>query len=176
MLNLRDIETFPAHLSMTEDASRLSEGIEGLALSGTVQVELHILRSDNIYYCSGVTRCEATLDCSRCLEPFGVSLSGDVEFSIQEAPPGSKISPDEVPDDEIIVDTGASEIDISDAIRESLVLEIPLKPLCTAECRGICPQCGCNRNEHDCDCTVETKDSRWDGLRDLLPKDSKTDR
>ena len=52
--------------------------------------------------------------------------------------------------------------------RDAVLLELPLAPLCSEDCRGLCPQCGINRNVADCEC-VPAGDPRWsvlDTLRD----------
>jgi uncharacterized protein len=97
-----------------------------------------------------------------------VTLRGDVEFSIREAAGEVVVKGVEVADTEYIVPMGMAEIDIAGPVREALILELPLKPLCREERRGLCPVCGVNRNERACDCKVEKTDSRWDGLRNLL--------
>jgi uncharacterized protein len=55
-------------------------------------------------------------------------------------------------------------IDLEPLARETLVLELPLAPLCRPECRGLCPACGVDRNENECGCAPAAKDPRWDAL------------
>jgi uncharacterized protein len=167
MLDLRAIADFPARVTVEDDASRVDLSVPGLAVSGMVRVEMDIVRSDNVYYCTGTVTCAARLDCSRCLEPYPVMLRGEVIFSIVETA-GVKTDRDEVDDTTVVVPLGTSPVDITDPVREAILLELPLKPLCRETCRGLCPYCGINRNEQQCNCTMETTDPRWDGLRDLL--------
>jgi uncharacterized protein len=61
------------------------------------------------------------------------------------------------------------EIDLSFGVRESLLLALPMKVLCSEDCKGLCPHCGANLNEESCDCVAETIDPRWAELRKLLP-------
>jgi uncharacterized protein len=44
---------------------------------------------------------------------------------------------------------------------------VPYQPLCDAACRGLCPVCGANRNEVDCDCAEPAGDPRWAALEGL---------
>ena len=97
-----------------------------------------------------------------------MTLCGEVDFSINEVTDETAVDRDEVPDNELLVPAGAVNIDISGPVCEALALELPLKPLCKADCRGLCPVCGANRNETVCECKIERADSRWDALRDLL--------
>ena len=63
------------------------------------------------------------------------------------------------------------QIDLTQMVRESIILELPLAPLCRADCAGICPVCGANRNDDPCSCEVAVTDERWsalDALREQL--------
>lgn len=175
MLDLRVLEEVPAQIALDEDVSGLELSIDGISLFGQVGVNLDIVGSGNIYYCTGRAECEAQIVCVRCLEPYRSKLCGDVEFSIHMADDAGDVDCDEVPDNELVVGSGAAEVDISGPIREALLLEVPLKPLCSEECRGICPICGTNRNERQCECKVERTDTRWDGLRDIMKNHQASD-
>jgi uncharacterized protein len=168
IFNLHALESLPARIALTEDAQRLNRENVDLELVGRVTADFDVVPGDHIYYCHGQAVSDVRLECARCLEEFTMTLRGEVDFSIQEVADGQVIDRDEVPDNELLVPAGTSEIDISAPIREALLLELPLKPLCRADCRGLCPVCGANRNRETCECTVEKTDSRWDALRDLL--------
>ena len=49
-------------------------------------------------------------------------------------------------------------------VREQVYLELPMNPVCTESCLGLCPQCGEDRNQGNHECQVETIDPRWEGL------------
>jgi len=168
MLNLRALKEFPARLTLEDDAAGLDIEIKGVIVSGKARAELNVLQSSNVYYCTGLAVCSADLECSRCIEPYRVTLQGQVEFSIQEVADVRNVRQDEFPDSELVVGQNAGQVDITGPVREAIVLELPLKPLCRETCRGLCPLCGTNLNEHQCGCKVETTDPRWNGLRDLL--------
>jgi len=54
-------------------------------------------------------------------------------------------------------------IDLGPMVRDAIVLELPMAPLCREDCRGLCPQCGADRNEGECGC-VAPRDPRWANL------------
>jgi uncharacterized protein len=89
--------------------------------------------------------------CRRCAEP----VAGELRIAVRER------FADE-PDDDLypIVD---DEIDLGPLVRDAVVLELPMAPLCREDCAGLCPQCGANRNEGDCAC-VAPRDPRWANL------------
>jgi hypothetical protein len=59
------------------------------------------------------------------------------------------------------------EIDLTDAVREHVLLAVPGFVECSESCRGLCPRCGVNRNDVSCDCAENAGDDRWAALRDL---------
>ncbi len=71
------------------------------------------------------------------------------------------------PDDEDAYPMAGDRVDLSDLVRDAVVLELPLAPLCREDCLGLCATCGADRNEAECGCQPEG-DPRWatlDALR-----------
>lgn len=65
-------------------------------------------------------------------------------------------------------DINEQELDVTDDIREDLLIEMPMNPLCSEACRGLCSQCGVNLNEESCDCVAEAiEDDIWGDLDKL---------
>ena len=60
-------------------------------------------------------------------------------------------------------------VDLTDELRQSIILALPTYPVCRADCRGVCPTCGKNLNEGPCACVHEERDGRWGALDVLLP-------
>ncbi len=52
-------------------------------------------------------------------------------------------------------------------MRDALLLDLPVAPLCRDDCAGLCPSCGIDRNQSTCDCDMTIPDPRWDALREL---------
>ena len=74
--------------------------------------------------------------------------------------------PPEAEDGSVIDDTHV--MDLTGTLREWLVTDMPMKPLCRSDCLGLCQACGTNLNLGPCDCDVSGRDPRWEGLADLL--------
>lgn len=104
----------------------------------------------------------ATLDliCGRCLETFSYSAHSQVILTYL---PEKKEEEQEKDlegrdlDSCYFVD---NRIDLLPAIQEQIFLSIPLKPLCSPGCQGLCQQCGCNLNVGHCDCQFSDIDDR----------------
>lgn len=171
-LDLRNLDDFPAHVVLEENASGFDFAATSASVVGAIKAEMDIIEGGDVYYCHGTAVCDADLECSRCLEQYQVKLRGEIDFSIHEVADETQVDRNELPDNELVVPAGTVEIDISGPVREALILALPFKPLCRDDCRGLCPICGNNRNEQDCECSVENIDSRWDGLRDLLKEET----
>src|ERR1051325_1801465 len=109
----------------------------------------------------GRVRTELELGCSRCLEGFRLPV--DAEFDLRYLP-ATEMSTDEereIADDDLETSYYRDDqIDLAELMREQFYLALPMKPLCTAECRGLCPQCGANLNTSACECTPA-----WDAPR-----------
>jgi uncharacterized protein len=106
--------------------------------------------------------------CDRCAEFVKIPVSTDFELRYEP----SANEPEE-PEHGISAreaDTGFYEgdgIELSDVVREQLLLLLPMRLLCGTECRGICPECGQNRNKAECRCETRRTDPRWDALGKL---------
>ncbi len=94
------------------------------------------------------------LVCSRCLERFYISIEPNFILHLKEEGDQAEAANKEVDEEEIdnfpIKD---SLIDMREVLSEQIYLNIPLKPLCKEECRGLCSECGGNLNENKCSCS-----------------------
>lgn len=100
--------------------------------------------------------------CRRCLVTVRRPIDQEVGIVFQ---PASEV--EEGDDDAYTYRPDRKELDFSDAVREQLILAVPSYMTCREECRGLCAQCGVNRNEVDCDCRPEAGASPWDALKDV---------
>jgi len=114
------------------------------------------------------------IPCARCLEP--VSFDVDRGFELLFRPHAVNVGPDEAEmqdkDAEIAFYQGDG-VELEDILREQLLLEVPIKTVCREACKGLCPHCGKNLNNGDCQCEAAPGDPRWDALKGLKDKLSK---
>jgi uncharacterized protein len=92
--------------------------------------------------------------CRRCTVPVSGELRIPVSERFADAPIG---------DDDDLYPIVDGTIDLGPLVRDAIVLELPMAPLCREDCRGLCPQCGADRNESECGC-VAPVDPRWANL------------
>ena len=142
-------ETFPV-----EDGEG---GWSGLSAGG----ELTVDNTESRVLIAGVLAVSCPAVCDRCLEAFELAYEAGVDIQIIRAKPGT---PGEEPPDTWILYQVRGEVDLDEPLREAALLDLPIKRVCREECLGICPSCGADRNQKDCDCPRESTDPRWDGL------------
>lgn len=103
-------------------------------------------------------------ECRRCLRPVGGELRCQVRELYRPRPPRER--PDE---DEETYPLSGELLDLRPLVRDAVLLELPIAPLCREDCAGLCPTCGADLNEARCDCPAPGGDLRWaalDVLRD----------
>ena len=101
-------------------------------------------------------------ECARCLENFNNTVETKFEAIIVK-----KINEDEESDEiQLILTDGCVMLD--DIIKQMIYLSMPMKSLCKADCKGICPTCGVNLNYEKCKCENNLTDPRFNKLKDLL--------
>lgn len=101
-------------------------------------------------------------ECRRCLEPVEVEVDEELGRLYRA---GEDLEEDESED--MLPLPRAAELDLTDPVRQQVVVAVPRYVYCRAECRGLCPQCGTNLNESACECTTDEMDERWAPLRQL---------
>ncbi len=153
--------------ALHEDIRALDPGIVPLsALDGRIQM---IRTADGILV-TGTLRVSVELTCSRCAELFSTAL----QFKLEEEfrPTIDIVTGAALPltvDDEPATQIDEHHIiDLTEVVRQDLLLAIPPSPVCRSKCAGLCPTCGKNWNEGRCDCTHDELDPRLQVLKQLL--------
>lgn len=109
------------------------------------------------------------VNCTRCLEAFDLPVEIEIEEEFKstiDLRTGAQL-PIVTDETETLIDEHHI-IDLTEVVRQDLLLALPLTPLCRPDCKGLCQSCGKNLNEGPCDCEPESSDPRWSVLADLL--------
>lgn len=133
-----------------------------------VQGKMVLMRTDRGILTKGTLNTETELTCSRCLILFSCPLALNIEeefFPTTDVITGASISLPDEPGSFTIDEHNI--LDLTEAIRQYALLAIPMKPLCQADCAGLCPTCGCNLNQVQCNCPTKPVDPRWSKLSKL---------
>jgi len=140
-----------------------------------VHVDVQIHKDKERFRLVGTVKTRLELMCSRCLEPF--SLSIDSAFDLRYLPAGTEAGEHdrEVSADDLDASVYRDDqIDLDELLREQFYLALPMKPLCREDCAGLCPQCGTNKNTGTCACAPQWEDPRLAPLKGLTrtPRDT----
>lgn len=122
-----------------------------------VRGDVNLIRTDKGILVKGSLEGHSQLMCSRCLTFYEHPLKFTMEeefFPSIDVNRGVSLSPPE--------DSGAFMIDkhhmldLSEAIRQYVLMDVPMKPLCRTDCGGLCPGCGANLNQEACRCKTRS--------------------
>ena len=104
--------------------------------------------------------------CARCLCPLRLEKTFTVDKPIGQTAGAMALVNDEDADDYVLIENGCIDLDVP--VREQIEADFPMRHLCREDCAGLCPQCGKNKNEGQCDCNLHRQDPRLQKLADLL--------
>ena len=152
----------------------IDETLEPLAETGTTRVRgsVTVTRIDRGVWASGPFETNAFSACARCLTlvEHPVRFRVDEEFlptiKIDSGTPPGVRSAQAIKEGVFTLDDHHN-LDITEAVRQYVVINLPMKPLCRRDCAGLCPSCGDNLNDHQCGCSAGV-DSRWSPLLEML--------
>lgn len=114
---------------------------------------------EGVLYLTANVSVKFITQCSRCLEP----VNEEMQFKVEEHYAKSEQNGD---DDVVIIDL--NEIDMKEAVEKSFCSNLPINYLCSNDCKGLCPICGCNLNNEVCDCKEDYTDPRLAVLKNFL--------
>ncbi len=166
--NIKDISPEGRQVSRQYDAGEvrrmlIQSELQPLDRPCELMVELFMIKSGDAIHVQGTASGSFWLACGRCLGPSEVTFD-DAKVRMTFLPPPTEVE-QELELDLDDLDTAAHdgvEVDLEPLLREQLVLAIPIKPVCSEQCKGICPTCGADLNRSDCGCQEEpAEESPW---------------
>ena len=150
-----------------EDIGQLDPGIVPLsALDG----KIYMIRTADGVLVTGKLHASVELVCSRCAELFAMPIRFEIEEEFHptiDIATGASL-PLPADDEQATQIDEHHIIDLTEVIRQDMLLALPPHPVCRSKCAGLCPNCGKNWNEGPCDCTHDELDPRLQVLKQLL--------
>ncbi len=155
ILDLSDLKEVGSQKNYVKEieVSKIDYRHKEIKLKGPIKVNLDVLKTERSFVLKGDLECTLVLQCSRCLKYFDYMI--EVEIS-------DELNIEDIED--------LHNINIFPHLVSDIILEIPIKPLHDENCKGLCPICGQNLNEGDCDCEVENIDPRLEKLKEFKQK------
>jgi len=136
----------------------------GLSLENPVRLDLEARSVGEGVLVRGEIETKLASECRRCLEPVSVRMKDTIDL-LYEPLTGDEEA--ELGGEVYALPLVGDTLDLGPAIREQLLLRVPGFVLCADSCRGLCPQCGVNRNENVCKCVPERAESPLAALKDI---------
>lgn len=153
---------------------RVLEGLDPFPLSACrmISASLVLTLEGRNLFADGSFVAEGDASCDRCTEAFKVAIEKEFHTVLvpgEKGPAGA--SNVELHEDDL--DIGfydGSGVEVNDLFWEQVALALPLKVLCSEECKGICPECGANRNKGECGCPGTGSPAPFEELKKLRNK------
>lgn len=127
-------------------------------------VTRHIAQTD----VEGTIKAAIELECARCLQK--IDKSSEIPFKAAFVAPENYTQAKEAElnaDDLDVSILEGNTIDTTELVREQILLNLPEQVFCSEDCKGLCPQCGANRNLINCNCLENEVDPRWSALKNF---------
>jgi uncharacterized protein len=175
LLHLNKLHGQREHVERIVQASALGPADPEYGVVAPVELTMDVSKVGvGVFEATGRVKTQLELACGRCLEPYDLPV--DVTFELRYVPQPER--EDEAGGDEREIEEDDLTtayyrdglLDIGDLLREQFQLALPMKPLCSAACRGLCAQCGANLNRTECACGPAWEDPRLVPLKSLLTR------
>jgi uncharacterized protein len=149
----------------------VEESMEDETISSPVKARLKIEKLGTEVMVRGDLSVEVKLQCSRCLKEFQKTLSVPIEAVYHPVEELKGEDRREITAGELDMDFySGQELDLNDLLKEQIMLNVAMKPLCSESCKGICPGCGADLSVETCKCAAKDVDPRLAKLKKLLQK------
>jgi uncharacterized protein len=171
------VRDLPTHRKFDVPGERVAEWVKGLPMrdalgapegdpkAGHGAADLELYADGNHVFAAGTFKGEVIVACSRCIEPVHLPIDeklrvtfmprhelpdeGDEDAAAESAEDEGV----EVADEDLdLFPFDGDVVDLEPLFREQFVLAVPFAPLCREDCKGLCPQCGIDRNTGTCSC------------------------
>ena len=154
-----------AHVYNPDELNPVDERVK-LTTPATVNGKIRL--AGNEVFVNGHVDTRAQVECDRCLKPIELPVNADFELEYITGSEYETSAAAELTEAEMSVSVfNGDAIDVDEIVKEQILLAVPTRMLCREDCKGICPQCGVDRNTGECSCETKEIDPRWTALKNL---------
>ena len=168
-VDLKDLAHEKISFQASFEPGVVAFGSENVQQVGPLDWSASAERAGDEIRVAGSLNTSLELACSRCLEPARVTINKPFDLFFRQRDE-EMFDEDEIELSERDTRTGfftGTQLAIGDILREQILLALPMKALCTIDCKGLCPQCGMNLNSGSCNCPKENFSPRMDTLLEI---------
>jgi uncharacterized protein len=168
-IKVADIPVEGLKVELAEEAADFEDLGEDIRVIGPVKASLSLQKVGATVYLTGSVDSTLELVCSRCGVAFEFYASAELKLDLNPMETVSREDEKELQAGDLEVEFYKDGIiDLTDFVREQLLLLTPMKPLCREQCRGLCQYCGQDKNQGECACEPPIAHPGLAGLKDLL--------
>jgi len=172
-IKVSEIQPEGMTVEFTQDASEFDGLGEDVKAAGAVSAKFRVNKTGSTVTLDGVMDASLELVCSLCGKPFTFPAGARFQLDLNPMELLGAEDERELHSDDMDVEFYKGDvIDLSWLLREQMLLQVPMKPVCKEGCLGLCQFCGQDLNEARCGCEAATGHPGLAGLKDLL-KDKK---
>ncbi|MBE7542171.1 MAG: DUF177 domain-containing protein [Bryobacteraceae bacterium] len=170
LFHLTELEHHPVHFDVNFAPGEIALGPDltqkgSLHTAGTAELLPNTLGEIRL---RGHVEASVEGVCSRCLEAASAQIASKFDLFYRPAPKKTAHAEIHLEEGEIDLSFYTGDgVELEEAIRDFVLLSLPMRLTCREECLGLCPQCGANRNTNPCSCSSTRVDERWAALRNL---------
>lgn len=171
IIDLIKLEKSPFEFEFTLSPAEIDLESEEAKLKGETLVKGILTKKIAETDVEGEINANAEVECTRCLTPIEENLK--IPFRAVFIAPEHYTEEKETEVNAEDLDVSIienDEINLTELVREQILLNLPEKVLCREDCRGLCPICGINKNTQSCNCEESQTDPRWAKLKELKRK------
>ena len=173
LLDLNKLHGTREHVERTLPPSVFDTADSDYRVVAPVRLTMDVEKAgEEAFAVKGRLSAQLELSCSRCLDAFAVPVDAAFELRYVPQTDNSGEGEREIAEDDLMTAYYRDGmLDVVDLVREQFQLALPMKPLCSDACRGMCPQCGTNLNKTECACRPQWEDPRLTPLKSLLTRE-----
>ena len=167
-IELENLEGGKSDFARVYQPDDLNPVDERVRLIEPAHVTGKIRQAGNEVFVNGHVDTRVQVECDRCLQPVELPVSAD--FALEYITGSEYESSEAVELTEADLSVAVFDghgIDVDEIVKEQILLSVPTRMLCRENCKGICPECGTDRNTGDCNCVADDIDPRWAALKNL---------
>lgn len=168
IVGLFSLENAPRRFEFSLAPSEIELESENVRLKDEIEVRGKLIKQIAQTDVEGEISALVEIECTRCLQPVEKKI--EVAFLVSFVAPENYTEAREAELKNADLDVSILEgdqIDLTEIVREQILLHLPERIICREECRGFCQKCGADRNLINCNCEEKEIDPRWAGLKNL---------
>jgi uncharacterized protein len=167
-IELENLEGSKGDFAHVYQPDELNPVDERVSLTAPAAVNGKVRLSGNQVFVSGHVETRAQVECDRCLKAIELPVSADFKLEYISGSDYESTEAAELSEDDLSVSVFDGEaLDVDEIVKEQILLAVPTRMLCREDCKGICPECGTDRNTGKCNCVTNDIDPRWAALKKL---------